>query len=454
MSALPALRVSDNQRFLVTAESRPFFWLGDTAWNLLQRLTREEAERYLQNRAGLGFTVIQTVALAEPDGDGPNAYGDLALSDNDPDKPNERYFAHVDWVISRANELGMYVGMLPTWGDHWNTHKWGDFYRGGPEIFTPLNAAAYGVWLGRRYRDAGVVWILGGDRLVESDVHREIVRAMALGLRDGDGGRHLITFHPPGRHGSAEWFHDEDWLDFNMRQNGHAADFNNGRYEMTRADYDRTPVKPVLDGEPLYEDHVVAHNQDLEVAVAADVRRALYWNLFAGACGHTYGHHSVWQMWDEGRERILNAPMPWQDGLDQPGAAHMRHARRLLESRPFLTRMPDPGIIVPATNPGYIPGRGRYHFTATRDAEGSYAMVYAPVGRTFTVRLDRLSGSRTNAWWFDPRTGAATSIGTFARASERTFTPPAPGEVLDWVLVLDDADRRFPPPGATHPGVS
>ena len=60
-----ACDVSDNRRFLVTADGRPFFWLGDTAWELFHRLTREDAVRYLDNRARLRFTVIQAVALAE-----------------------------------------------------------------------------------------------------------------------------------------------------------------------------------------------------------------------------------------------------------------------------------------------------------------------------------------------------------------------------------------------------
>ena len=192
--SLPRLRVSENTRFLVTADGRPFFWLGDTAWELFHRLTREEAERYLRNRAERRFTVIQAVALAELDGlDDPNPYGERPLIDHDPTRPNERYFQHVDWIVAKANALGLYVGLLPTWGDKWNK-KWGV----GPEIFTPENAATYGEWLGRRYRDAGIVWILGGDRPVETDAHRAIIAAMARGLRAGDGGAHLITFHPTG----------------------------------------------------------------------------------------------------------------------------------------------------------------------------------------------------------------------------------------------------------------
>ncbi|MEI2724626.1 MAG: glycoside hydrolase family 140 protein [Verrucomicrobiota bacterium] len=441
---LPRLKVSDNHRFLVTADGQPFFWLGDTAWELFHRLNREEAEIYLRNRADRRFTVIQAVVLAELDGlKDPNPYGHRPLEKNDPTKPNEDYFKHVDWIVAKANALGLYIGLLPTWGNQW--HKTN-------AIFTAENAEVYGEWLGKRYQDAGLVWILGGDRSVENDRHREILRAMARGLRKGDGGAHLITLHPSGGNGSALWFHNEDWLDFNMRQNGHIAEFG-ATYSQTRKDYERTPAKPVIDGEPIYEDHPVSFDpKNLGHSVAADVRRPLYWDLFGGAFGHTYGHHSVWQMWSP-KHTPKNFPlMPWFEAINQPGAAQMQYARALLESRPFLTRIPADDLLATNSIPTAMPGTGRYHFSATRDSNGSYAMVYAPVGRTFSVRMDKIAGAKVKAWWFNPRNGQATAIGTFANRGEHEFTPPDHGEMLDWVLVLDDESRKFPPPGT--PAVS
>ena len=176
----PRLKVSPNGRFLVYADGRPFFYLGDTAWELFHRLNREEADRYLGDRASKGFTVIQAVALAELDGlNAPNPYGHRPLIDNDPAKPDVKdgpandYWDHVDYIVDRATSLGLFIGFLPTWGDKWNK-KWGV----GPEIFTPDKAEAYGKWIGRRYRDKPVIWILGGDRPIENDTQREIVRRM------------------------------------------------------------------------------------------------------------------------------------------------------------------------------------------------------------------------------------------------------------------------------------
>ena len=127
--------------------------------------------------------------------------------------------------------------------------------------------------------------------------------------------------------------------------------------------------------------------------IGGDVRRPLYWNLFSGAFGHTYGHHSVWQMWSPGKNPINNPLMPWSEAIDQPGAAQMQHGRRLMESRPFLTRIPDDSIIASNRVPTSIPGAGRYRFVATRDEAGSYAMVYAPVGRKFSVRMDKITAA-------------------------------------------------------------
>ena len=441
--SLPRLKISENRHFLVTELGGPFFWLGDTAWELFHRLNKEDAERYLDNRAKKGFTVIQAVILAEFKGlTDPNPYGQLPLIGNDSTKPNEEYFKHVDWIVAKANSLGLYIGMLPTWGDKWNK-KWGD----GPEIFTPENAAVYGEWLGRRYKHAGIIWILGGDRPVENDTQRAILRAMALGLRQGDGGVHLITLHPTGGAGSAQYFPDADWLDFNMRQNGHGAEFT-GHYDQTRVDYDRAPVKPVLDAEPLYEDHPLSFDaQKLGYSIAADVRRPLYWDLFSGACGHTYGNHAVWQMWSANREPINNPLMPWDEAINQPGAGQMHFAKNLLLSRPFLTRIPDDSVIVTDRVPTAVPGAGRYRLVATRDAAGTYAMVYAPVGRKFKVHMDKVTGPKVKAWWFNPRNGEAPVIGEFSNTGEREFTPPDYGEQLDWVLVLDDVSRNYPVPG-------
>jgi hypothetical protein len=429
------LRVSENRRFLVDGDGSPFFYLGDTAWELFHRLSRGEAEQYLQDRASKGFTVIQAVAISEFDGlTVPNANGDLPLIDGDPTRPNDAYFRHVDFVVDRAAELGLHVGLLPTWGDKVGPMLWGT----GPEVFTPANAAIYGEFLGARYSDAPIVWIHGGDRVPTEPRHLETWRAMAAGLARGDGGRHLMTFHPRGNATSAAFVHDEPWLDFNMLQSGHHRR-DTANDEMIETDYAREPTKPCLDGEPCYEDHPVNWDPTLGWFDDWDARKAAYRALFAGAHGHTYGANSVFQFWDGGDPGKFGARRPWLEALDLPGASQMIHARRLLESRPVLDRVPDQALI----------GSGGDGARATRDRAGTYGMVYLPSGRSVTVTLGLLAGDSIAASWFDPRTGQVQPIGRCEKVTRR-FDPPTSGPGNDWVLVLDDAARGYPPPGGAR----
>jgi hypothetical protein len=428
-------KLSDNKRYLLDEDGKPFFYLGDTAWELFHRLPREEADHYLKDRAAKKFTVIQAVVLAEFGGlDIPNAYGHLPLKEKDPTKPVEEYFQHVDWIVNRADELGLVIGMLPTWGDKWHSDK------GGTGIFTPENAEKYGEFLGKRYKDKPIVWILGGDRSVENDKQKEVLRALAAGLKKGDGDRHLITLHPSGGHTSAEWLHNEDWLSFNMLQSGHG--YNHDNYNRIAADYKRTPVKPCLDGEPSYEDHPAEFKKANGYTDEYDARKGIYWALFAGACGHTYGCHDIWQFLDERRAKpVTEARTPWREALHLPGAGQIQYARALVESRPILTRIPDQLLLASD------PGKGADRVQATRGDDGSFAFVYSASGKPFTVDLEKFSGTQLKAYWFDPRRGTSEEIGTFERTGKKEFTPPSSGKGKDWVLVVDDAGKEYAKPG-------
>ncbi|HVJ79788.1 MAG TPA: putative collagen-binding domain-containing protein, partial [Planctomycetia bacterium] len=174
---------------------------------------------------------------------------------------------------------------------------------------------------------------------------------------------------------------------------------------------------------------------------AADVRKFAYWDVFAGAFGHTYGNHSIWQFYSP-KKPAVNGPLDhWPIAKDKPGAAQMQHLRTLIESRPFLTRIPDQSLLAGD------PSAGAKRILATRDSEGSYAFVYIPASRSFAVNMDKLGGDVVRCWWFNPRSGTASEFGQYPGKGTRSFTPPNEGENTDWVLVLDRADRKFKPPG-------
>lgn len=421
---------ADTRPLTVSADGRhlqrggkPFFWLGDTAWELFHRTTAEEAELYLDDRAEKGFTVVQAVLLAELGGlRVPSSNGHLPLEDNDPTRPIEAYFAYVDQVVDMAAERGLVMALLPTWGDKFN-RKWGE----GPEIFTSGDARAYGRWLGARYKDDPVVWVLGGDRNPESEAHFAIVRAMAAGIDEATGGSQLITYHPQGFAQSWQFFEGDPWIDFHLFQSGHDhRDLDNHRWTLEGRGL--TPARPVIDGEPRYEDHPIAlyrlgDKWDGTWFGAFDVRQAAWWSVLAGAAGHTYGNHNIWQMWQPSREPTSKARTPWKQALDHEGAAQIGLMRRLVERHGFGSLEPAQDLLVENED-------GAGHRRAARSADGRHLLIYTPLG--LPIALRETDGRR--ARWFDPRTGRETP----AAGTGGVFDPPGePQRGNDWVLVLE-----------------
>jgi Protein of unknown function (DUF4038)/Putative collagen-binding domain of a collagenase len=424
------LQVSENGRFLQYANGDPFFYLGETAWELFHRLSYQEVDMFLENRREKGFTVIQSVILAEENGlIAPSVNGEVPLVDMDPGRPNEKYFLFVDSIVELAATKGLYMGLLPTWGDKVDK-QWGQ----GPVIFNEENAFYYGAFLGERYRDyPNIIWINGGDRHCKGN--EKVWNALARGIRSADTG-HLISFHPLGGISSSECFHQSEWLDFNMYQSGHSHRYI-PNYLKIESDYALDPPKPCMDAEPIYESHPFGWNPKNGTAGEDDVRRAAYWALFSGAHGHTYGNHCIWQFYSEKVKPVNYPPMKWYEALDLPGAWDMIHVRRLLESRPMLQRYPNQSLI-PGNAGGIIE-----HMVATQ-GEG-YAFIYLPSNIEVTVDLAQINGDSFRTWWYNPRTGEASIIKEISGHGHETFHVPVSG--VDWVLVIDDASRNFPEPG-------
>ena len=449
------LKVSANHHFLIYEDGTPFLYLGDTAWELFHKLNREEAVYYLKNRAEKGFTIIQAVILAEMGGLSiPNAYGEVPLINLDPQKPNEKYFTHVDFIVNEAQKLGLFVGMLPTWGD-----KVCGSYGGEPVIFTETTAASYGEFLGMRYKNKPIVWILGGDRDVENETEQKVWRAMAMGIKNGSGGNQLISYHPRGTGSSQQWLNNEPWMDFNMYQSGHGKRYNEV-YRYAETLIATTPMKPFVDAEPAYEDIPIRFWDYSEKKTSLkfpsaildsnkiiskrdyfasgyfnshDTRVHAYWNFLSGACGYTYGNNAIWQMFKKGGSMMIPCLYDWREALERPGANTMRYIKHIFELRSFSELIPDKTIVVGQNQ------KDSLHIQSAISANISFALVYLSVGQKVSIDLKRLKHT-VIASWYNPKDGTVRKIGEFKNSGVWNFIPPSSGPDNDWLLVLDDKD--------------
>ncbi len=437
-TALPRLRLSTNGRFLATGNGQPFFWLADTGW-WMAGITPDEVDLYLKKRSEQRFNVIQFHCgrlVTDYAGRRP-FHGD------DPLVPDEDYWRNVDSIVTKAGARGLYVALVPLWGE-----EYGRLFGTDAE-----KALKFGRWIGARFAArTNVVWIASGEhdsingfRLPISAAQKSVLTAAARGLREATGGGQLITVHPGAARTSSGDFHGESWLDFNMLQSGHQMDSAAyglaENHALIAHDYGLMPVKPVLDGEPIYEDtpDAIWIRRDLAKprADAAAVRRKAYWSVFAGACGHTYGNNNVFGFFVPPSAGFVTRPPTgsgsrelWKTALDAPGGAQLCHLRELMESRPFLTQVPDLSLL------GSPPEAGNGHTGALRG--DGYAMVYSPMGRPFSVRLEQLGWREVSLTWFDPRTGGYEASERTSGNGLRQCDPPGDaGDGNDWVLVLE-----------------
>ena len=338
---------------------------------------------------------------------------------------------------------------LPRWGEY-VTPRFRE-----ATFDTPGEAYEYGLFLGERFGQyPHIVWILGGDRLPDERVNGiELWRAMAEGISDGTNGTPgrdgrsdysttLMSFHC--YRSSSVWFHDDPWIDVHMWGSYHEKRNNERAWFEAEQDWRLPDPKPTLNSEPAYED--IPINYDAELGLGYfddfDVRQVAYWSVFSGCFGHTYGSSSVYRMWKN--EPNATFRRSWKEGLALPGSAQMVHLKNLMLSRPLFGRVPNQHVV--AANV-YDPV-GMLRATSGPD----YAMVYVPNGKPVTVRTGIVQGDRLVAWWYDPRTGEATRIGTSPNSGLLEFD--APGETArgnDWVLVLDNVGTGFPAPGVVEP---
>ncbi len=442
------LTVSENGRYLQHANGKPFFWLVDTCWLLVQKLDRDQINAYFADRKAKGFNVVQTIVFQLINDK--NVYGDSAILDgdftklnitpgNNPANPAEYdYWDHVDFAIDSAAAHSIYLAMAPTW-----SHT----VRRAP--VTKEQAEAYVTVVAERFKNKpNVVWLNGGSaRGNENADVWEVIGATIKKIAPDQ----LMTFHPFGRSQSSTWFQNTAWLDFNAFTSGHrrydqdieGKKFGEDNWRYVLEDLAKSPREPTLDAEPSYENTPQGlHDQSQPYWGAADARRYAYWAVFAGAAGHTYGENSVRQVYLPSEARPASGAKGYfTERLNAEGAGQMQHLKHLILSRPYFSRVNDQSIV--AGHEGE-----KYDRVLVTRGDG-FVMGYVHTGRTFKLNLGGIEAPELKAWWFNPRTGTTAAAGQHRNSGTVTFVPPgeaAPGN--DWVLVLNDVSRTFNPPAA------
>lgn len=427
------LKVMENGRYFANGES-PYFMLGDTAWTLFQRLDLNNSYRYLKNRKEKGYnTILATLINFQSKGD-QLTFSEIKEADvSELITPTyDSYWMHVQSIVKTAEQLGLYVGLLPVWGSVYQTG-----------YLNCENVEGYTRFLVDLFKPyPNIFWVLGGDH--RGDDGFEVWDKMGTLFKEEDPNR-LVSYHPFGRTSSSYWFHVKEWLDFNMFQSGHRRSdqralkswddaaasepwFGEENWRYVQQDLRKLPNKPVLDGEPSYEQIPQGlHDATQPYWQAHHARRYAYWSVFSGAAGHIYGHNAIMQFYGTGGKQAFGALEPWDISLHDVGSSHMKVLKDLLEEINFSSCSDCTELLFdarPLQQEDF-----KIAFGSPTDI-----LIYSYNDSHFTVNA---MGGSYEAYWIDPQSGIKSYIDTLEFDQKMTFIPPQKKTSWsDWVLYL------------------
>ena len=413
------LKISQNKRYFVDQNDKPFLYHADTGWQIFTQLTAEEAVEYLSFRKSQAFNTIQVQLVMTPEQ--VNRYGQKPFhGNNDFSKPNEAYHDHVKQIISKADSLGLLIVISQPWlgccleGFGGNADK--PIQKNGP-----AKNRQYGQYLGRKFASCkNLFWIMGGDNDPKGD--RESLFAFFDGLRETAPAHQLMTYHASPPHSSTDLFQYAHWLGFSFiytywREKPNewtVHDLMPHVYEAALREYSKSDTMPFVLGESQYEGTGVIPNDMGEPQV---IRRQAYWTILCGGAGVAYGS----DLW--------NFPVNWREIMKYPGAYQLGHFIRFFGQIPWWTLVPD------VTHQAVVSGYGEWSkpdFVTTAVSEDKKLMVsYIPQLTSVTVNFGHLQGDRFEVKFFDPRNGKYIKETMIVEKSvQRIISPPAEDLVL------------------------
>jgi hypothetical protein len=432
------LKLSDNHRYLVDQNGKPFLMVGDTPQGLMGRLTEEDAEYYFADREAHGFNTLGWIDVmcagndykwntdaTTPDGIKPfNGYvgGGTDFNHYDLSKPNEAYFTRLDHVIQLATNHHLFVFIDPIETIGWLPALHNNGMRA---------AFMYGQYLGNRYKSfSNVAWLNGNDfnrwTVPEDD---DLVQAVSKGIRSVSPNQ-MQTVELHVRTSSS--FDDARWIPL-IELNG-TYTYSPTYIQMLHS-YNQKPVAPVIMIEAHYDWEDVGTPPDFGTPYV--LRKEDYWTTLSGGIGQWYGNKYTWSF-DAG----------WKDMIDTPGVEQLGIWAKFFSSLPWQDLVPDQDHEVLTAGYGTFGNVDTRvsksdYATAAKTADGSTVVVYVPTVRAITVNMNSLRGA-SKAKWFDPTDGTYQDVagGPITNKGSKQFTPPGQNHAGDgdWVLLLKTSD--------------
>ena len=424
------LRLSENSRYLTYSDGSPFFYLGDTAWEMVWKSTKSEMNTYINDRAKKGFTAIQMVPMSHLylySYGVRNRRSVPYFINEDYSRINPEYFNYLDEIVDSVNAKNMVAVLVPLWAAMCEVNyddRWRDTY------LTKEQGLLIAKYIGARYAAHNIIWIVGGDNTYATTEQQEFWNKFAEILNYASGNRHLSTVHPAGYDASFNYFdNNTDWLDFHMYQSSHIA---RGTYTIraAREGYALNPEKPVLNGEAVYEDiyHRLWAPGDTTKAEsfrirAEHVRQASYESILSGSTvGITYGGNGIWQWHKDDMPGTHSPRFTVLDAINFEGSSNMSILKQFFVDHNWFNLIPSPELITEKVST----------YQVSVAISDQYLISYFPDSTSFVSFVLPQNKEFSSVKFLNPRNGNIEQTLSIENPRKYKAIPPSNE---DWVFI-------------------
>jgi hypothetical protein len=449
------LKISDDKRYLVDQNNKPFPILGRTAWFIIS-LPDSDYKKFLDNTIAHGHNAIEMSVITHwamgnhapynANGDAPFlkrlngnnwdgklTYHDITTEAPDLLTPNESYWKHVDELLAWCESKGILVLMFPGYVGYSSENEEQGWMK--ELVANGQKTEQYGAWIATRYKNRkNIIWMLLGDKGKYTEAQATAEAALIKGLKSVQG---QLSVQYTAESSSGENAADNAQFGNEMTLNAsYTWELKVPVPYIARKAYAHERVMPsFLLEEPYDEEGPDGNNYNPNAT--QPVRRFQWWGWLSTTGGYVSGNAYIWQFVD---------PI-WQQHLNTQAALDMSRLNSFVRSLEWWKLIPSGlnGMQTLITDVNNVDTSTAY-VSAAAAKDGSLLVAYIPPAHegSINVNMSAMSG-KSNAYWFDPTNGIYTAIPgmPFNNKGMRSFTPPGKnnnGE-NDWVLLLSVKKR-------------
>ena len=419
------LKVSPDKRYLVHDDGTPFFYLGDTHWFMQEEKWDEcnksgctsQFKHMIDERVTQGYTVYQSHPYP-PDktNQGSTIITPTAFIDLD---QRFEYIANVG--LMHAFGIGCHDNVL-----YLNDN---DNQPDGPKRFAKYMAARYGAYPTLFFTSQEVDCCTAGN----ADRWKKAYD----GWNEVDGYDHIVTNHMIcSTSGPCFLWADDAKHDMQFLQSGHGTIKPISHYQAYWNYNNET--QPFLEAEANYE--------EIEMGGLPNdaylVRVAAYKAIQTGSAGFGYGANGIWNNCYTSSDCSCCESWGidwWADALDFDGGAQMSYVKEFYTSLEWWNLVPR---FIDSAWASFTNTEESVLKTNSRDV---YVTYFYKNGTTATGTLKNMyDGTTYTAKWFNPRTGAYTTISTNVTSSGGEWTIPSRPDSNDWLLLVTNNGSPAP----------